>query len=512
MLIEAARRADAAVKEMLALVNAGAVSCVELRGALEVSKSFMAVGSAFQTSAAKVIAQGERHGDGGAEVLAEAAGLSRREAHSHMKTARAIKAVPAVRDAVESGRVPIANVKRLAEAVEKTSADAVEGDAELLGKAESMRPEQFAREARRWVTDRDGDGGESEHARQRARRCVRVWDGDDGMVHLHGQFDSVTGRRIGNRLRAEAGRMFDADKKSRRGSRSQRRTFQQCMADALDNLTANNNAGGGGKPIADICVVAHVDAETGRLIAELPDGVRLPQSVLEELACNARFAGVVYDTKGRPIWRAHSVRCATEAQRQMLIARDGGCFACGAHPDMCQAHHVKAVSQGGATSIDNMVLACWGCHNKIHYFNWQIHGPPGQRTLHPPDPMTHGPAHAPDHPPPLFTPDTNHAPNPPPRGRPGGAHVPDPPSLERSGAHVADPPLTNGSDTAAGSADVGGPLVGPGPATARAALRNAGAQRDGPRTSDTQHSGAAAPGSSPALPVCGQDESLPGLN
>ena len=61
---------------------------------------------------------------------------------------------------------------------------------------------------------------------------------------------------------------------------------------------------------------------------------------------------------------------------------------------MCQAHHVKPVSQGGATSIDNMVLACWGCHNKIHYFNWQIHGPPGQRTLHPPDTTHLRPAHA----------------------------------------------------------------------------------------------------------------------
>ena len=438
MLIEAARRAEAAVKEMMAIANDGSATTDEFRDALGISKSIVGISSAFQTSAAATVAGRGRHGDGGAEVLAEAAGLSRREAHRHMKTARAIKAVPAVRDAVESGRVSIANVKRLAEAVEKTSADAVEGDAELLGKAESMRPEQFAREARRWVTDRDGDGGESEHARQRARRCVRVWDADDGMVHLHGQFDSVTGQRIGNRLRAEAARMCDADKKNKAGSGVERRTFQQCMADALDNLTSNTGANSkGGKPIADICVVAHVDAETGRLIAELPDGVRLPQSVLEELACNARFTGVVYDTKGRPIWRAHSVRCATEAQRQMLIARDGGCFACGAHPDMCQAHHVKPVSQGGATSIDNMVLACWGCHNKIHYFNWQIHGPPGKRTLHPPDSVTYGPAHAPEQPL-LHVPGIEHAPDPPPRCRPDASHAPEhPPAL--FALNAADP-------------------------------------------------------------------------
>ena len=395
MLIEAARRAEAAAKEMLALVNEGSVSCSEIREALTVSKVIAGVNSAFQAAGAAAVAGRERHGDGGAEVLASSAGLSRSEARSQVKTAEALRKTQKLRDAVAEGRVSVANAKRLAEAVDKTSADDVESAGELLAKAESMRPEQFAKEARRWAVERQGDDGASEHARQRARRCVRIWDTDDGMVHLHGQFDSVTGKRIDNRLRAEAARMYDRDRKNSEGS-GERRSFQQCMADALDSLTSNNNAGGGRKPIADICVVAHVDTETGRLIAELPDGVRLPSAVLEELACNAKLTGVVYDTKGRPIWRAQSVRCATEAQRQLLIARDGGCFACGAHPDMCQAHHVKPVSEGGATSINNMVLACWGCHNKIHHFNWQIHGPPGKRTLHPPDSVNYGPARAPE--------------------------------------------------------------------------------------------------------------------
>ena len=435
MLIEAARRAEAAAKEMLALVTEASVSCAEILEALAVSKAIAGVNSAFQVAGAAAVAGRERHGDGGAEVLAASAGLSRREAHGQVKTAEALRVVPEAFDAVAEGRVSATNAKQLAAAVERTSAADVGSDCELLAKAESMRPEQFAREARRWVTDRDGAGGESEHARQRARRCVRVWDGDDGMVHLRGEFDSVTGRRIGNRLRAEAARMFDADKKNSKDS-GERRSFPQCMADALDSLT-NSNAGGGGKPIADICVVAHVDDATGKLIAEIPGGDRLPRSVLEKLACNARFTGVVYDTKGRPIWRAHSVRCATEAQRQMLIARDGGCFACGAHPDVCQAHHVKPVSQGGATSIDNMVLACWGCHNKIHYFNWQIHGPPGKRTLHPPDSVTYGPAHAPEQPL-LHVPGIEHAPDPPPRCRPHSSHAPEhPPALFAPNA--ADP-------------------------------------------------------------------------
>ena len=309
-----------------------------------------------------------------------------------------------------------------------------------------MRPEQFGREARRWVTDRDNDGGRSEHARQRARRSVRVWDGDDGMVHLHGEFDTVTGKQIANRLRAEAGRMYDADKKTAGKQSGRRRSFHQCMADALDNLTATASGGNGGKAFADICVVAHLDADTGKLVAETPEGDRLPEPVLELLACNSKLTGLLYDRDGKPIWRAHSVRTATEAQRQILLARYGGCFHCAAHPALCQIHHIKPVSKGGATKISNMVPVCWDCHQKIHHHNWQIRTRGGQHTLHPPDWAHYGPAHAPEHPPPL---------------------------------HAAQLSSMAGFQTRAAPAASTSPPCGPGPAaTARAALRNAKAKRD----------------------------------
>ncbi|MYJ41306.1 MAG: DUF222 domain-containing protein [Acidimicrobiaceae bacterium] len=473
MLIEAARRAEAAAKEMLALVNAGEASCAEMREMLAVSKPTMAVIAVAQTAAAASISGRERHGDGGAEVLAGAAGLSRQEARSHIKTAEALRQAPRLRDAVESGRVSAVNAKRLAEAAGKTSAADVESDSELLAKAESLRPEEFTKEARRWTVERQGDGGASEHARQRARRCVRVWDGDDGMVHLRGEFDKVTGRRIATRLRADAGRLFDADKRNAdnhathghggtghgNGS-SGRRSFDQCMADALDNLTreAVTGARGGGEPYADICVVAHVDEATGELIAQLPDGERLPPAVLEELACDARLTGVIYDRKGRPIWRTHPKRRPTDAQRQMLIARDGGCFACGTDPDLCDIHHVEPVAQGGPTSVDNLVLACWQHHNAIHHFGWQIHGPPGNRTLHPPNTINHGPAHAPDQPLPLAA-HTKAQPAPATAGN--GTH------------HGTEPTDANSATLRPGPADAGVPRFRSGPAAARAVLRSA---------------------------------------
>ena len=399
MLIDDARQVEAAAKRILAQVNDGSASCEEMRKAMPALKSASAMITAAQTSAAASIAGGERHGDGGAEVLAAAAGLPIGEARSHIKTAETLRDLPAVRDAVESGRVSKSNAKRLAAAVEKAGAKAVESDGELLAKAQSMRPEQFTREARRWVADHEGDNGEGEHARQRARRCVRVWhNDDDGMVHLHGQFDTVTGRRIENRLRAEARRLHDTDKKHAAGGQAGRRSFDQCMADALDHLTSSGDASsGGGKSFADICVVAHVDDNTGELIAELPDGERLPKAVLEQLSCNAKLTGVVYDRCGKPIWRTQSRRTVTEAQWQLLIAKYGGCFHCGANPGICQGHHIEPASQGGPTKLDNLVPACWRCHHRIHHDNWQIHkSPDGWHTLHPPDRVSYGPAHAPE--------------------------------------------------------------------------------------------------------------------
>ncbi len=418
MLIDTARRAETAATEMLAYVNDGSVSCAEAREALAICAAFMAAGSAFQTGAARIIAQAERHGDGGAQVLADAAGMARHEARSQVKTAETLEAVPAVREAVESGRVSHANARRLADAVEKTSADVVESDDELLAKAASMRPEQFAREARRWTADHQADGGESEYKRQHAKRCLRIWnDDDDGMVHLRGQFDPVTGKRIANRLREAAGRLHDADKTAAEDG-SERRSFDQCMADALDNLTSATNLGGG-KPFADICVVAHVDDDTGGLVAELPDGERLPKAVLEQLSCNAALTGVVYDRCGKPIWRTQSRRTVTESQWQLLIAKWGGCFHCGANPGICQGHHIEPASQGGPTKLDNLVPACWSCHHRIHHDNWWIlKSPDGNHTLHPPDWTSYGPAHAlepthrgpargPERPPPTFRPATN---------------------------------------------------------------------------------------------------------
>ncbi|MCY4068743.1 MAG: hypothetical protein OXE79_06540, partial [Acidimicrobiaceae bacterium] len=195
MVLEAARRAETAAAALLTAVNTGTASTAELRRVLTATRSVTAAVGAAQTAAAEQIARRERHGDGGAEILAASAGLSQQEARSQVATAAALHKVPRLRDAVQAGDVPQANARRLVDAITRTGPAAVGGDAGLLAQAQSMRPEQFARTAQRWIGAHQADDGTAEYLRQRAKRYLRMHDTEDGMVRLHGEFDKITGTR-----------------------------------------------------------------------------------------------------------------------------------------------------------------------------------------------------------------------------------------------------------------------------------------------------------------------------
>ena len=65
--------------------------------------------------------------------------------------------------------------------------------------------------------------------------------------------------------------------------------------------------------------------------------------------------------------------------RRAVIARDRCCRfpGCRQRPAACQAHHVKPRSQGGATSLNNLILLCAFHHlTAIHRWGWHL-------TLHP---------------------------------------------------------------------------------------------------------------------------------
>ena len=156
-----------------------------------------------------------------------------------------LDALPQARDALAAGDLSLANAKTLTRAAETAGSAAVNDDAELLAKAASQAPEQFAREAKGWAAQRSADNGEDRYRRQRARRRLDMWTNEhDGMFNLRGEFDPVTGAKLEAKLRKEAEHLRRRDLNDPGG---EQRNYTQRLADALDVLISGSAGAGSDK-------------------------------------------------------------------------------------------------------------------------------------------------------------------------------------------------------------------------------------------------------------------------
>ncbi|WP_419839812.1 HNH endonuclease [Candidatus Poriferisodalis sp.] len=471
----------------------------ELREVLGVAKSLRTKVEVLETKVASTVARRERHGDGGAGLLNQISGLTRAESARNARVDAELAELPEARAAVIEGEVSLANAAKLAQSARKTSAEAVQDDADLLQMAKELPADEFAQAAQRWTIERQSaEDLAAQHRRNRRNRSVRFWNGEDGTVQLRGAFDSEMGARIQARLRREAELLRQADRRRQRQREPQHvplavRTRDQRMADALDNLVATANpvpfgpcdadgarsaatsAQATANPVpfepcdgpdavphdaapgrqgaasndppelhdaaSDAAPSASADPRTAQMwetgsassaergecpeegrphespaepaqsnslhpatrteivvradlrsllgqaggIAEIAGSGPIPPNAVERLICNSDLSIVLCADQLTPLYEAVASRAPTAAQRRALIARDGSCVGCGAPPGECEAHHIFPWKSGGKTRIDNLVLVCWSCHDRIHDNNWRVVVRDGQYRLVPPD-------------------------------------------------------------------------------------------------------------------------------
>lgn len=110
------------------------------------------------------------------------------------------------------------------------------------------------------------------------------------------------------------------------------------------------------------------DTGTGDLV----HGDTLTASAVRRLACDAGVIPLVLGSNSEPLDVGTEHRFVTRAIRQALNARDKGCIICGAPPAICEAHHLVHWSNGGATSLNNLVLLCKRDHTATHQGHWTI--------------------------------------------------------------------------------------------------------------------------------------------
>ncbi len=303
-------------------------------------------------------------------VARNAARCSQREADRRARRSATLQQLPQLADALADGRLSIEHVDALGRAAEATSADAVAASG-LVEQACRRPADLTAKDARDWSRRQQTQTAIEEQQRRRHRaRKVSLFENDDGMVVLHGEFDPVTGAEIRSAIDTETNRLFHAD--GGRGLASGSRTVEQRRADAVAALLTGNTRGRAGSsappPVRNqLLVLADLaDGTLGR--GRLVDGTPLPAEVLERLSCGSDLFGLVFAGPGDPLWAGRTTRLATDAQWRALIARDGGCRICDAHPAKCEAHHIVAWQSpgGGPTDIDNLILLCRHHHHLVH--------------------------------------------------------------------------------------------------------------------------------------------------
>jgi hypothetical protein len=209
-----------------------------------------------------------------------------------------------------------------------------------------------------------------QESRAHRRRGLTLSSPVDGLVRLSGALGAEDAATVHAALHPLSRPLPDDD-----------RTPAQRRADALLDvcrlaLRTEELPDDGGEP-PQLAVTIAYQPLTHALSAAVTDtGQQLSAATARRLACDARILPVVLGGASQILDAGRTRRLATGSLRRALHIRDRGCAFpdCDRPPRWTDAHHITAWTDGGPTTLDNLVLLCRFHHRHIHHpgAGWQI--------------------------------------------------------------------------------------------------------------------------------------------
>jgi len=305
-----------------------------------------------------------------AEWLSWRAGISLSPAREKVRTAHALRALPAISAAFAEGRLSYSKVRALTRVAHEHDEDLLLAYALT---ATVPQVEERCRQIRNIAP-------ESAHHARRAweNRSLTMWrDEARGLMRFTVEVPIEEGELIARALDcAVAGGEVTTDIDPDAIAESKGTAWCAQQADALVAVAKSYLDGGhgseGGATADHHQVVVHADAKSltggaGRL--------DLPIDTVKRLLCDCSLVTVVEDENGNPLDVGRKQRTVSTPLRRALYARDRGCTFPGCHRKRyLDGHHLKHWINGGETNPDNMTLLCTLCRapHKPHYADRRI--------------------------------------------------------------------------------------------------------------------------------------------
>jgi hypothetical protein len=190
----------------------------------------------------------------------------------------------------------------------------------------------------------------------------------DGRRELSGSFDPEGGAVI-----AAALRLAQTPDMAGEPARSPAHRRADALVDICRRFLDHQQTRRGGRHRPHLSVITTLpDLERGGG-GRLVDGTRLDAATMGRLLCDAGVHRVITDGRSAILDYGTTTRTVPAPLFNALVIRDGHCrFAgCDRPPAWTEAHHVRWITRGGATSLDNLVLLCSRHHHLLHSPGWE---------------------------------------------------------------------------------------------------------------------------------------------
>jgi hypothetical protein len=294
--------------------------------------------------------------------LAARYGVGSGTAFEWVRVARALRDLPAIREAYAAGRISWDKLRPLTRFATPGS------DEELAMEAPSMRVGKLWRLAHR--EERSRRQRELKEDRQ-LRRARMDWDEDKRSLHLEADLPGEQGARFEAAVRRRAAGITVEDDVLCPPSEAR-------LADAIVELVTSS-----GERSQETTLVVHADAhvltDDGGDLAETESGVQLADETVQRLACSAMIEWVL-ESDGRAVGIGRQGRAVPGWLGRQLRFRDPECRFDGcSRRNGLISHHIVPWALGGPTDLDNLVRLCPRHHWMVHECGWRIRGHPDRR-------------------------------------------------------------------------------------------------------------------------------------